>query len=231
MVSYLCIPVRLAVNITILLYTQVFCLNTFSGRHTHLSLTKISSHLHCKCAACTTHQSKGCGIGFSKPLESILRTQFAGVTRPGLRLAGTPRQDFHLRPSHCVSHDSVLVLAEPRCDDKMVRRLQTAFYFSIVIPLPVMGAQSLPLIFDDTTLGRPMRGFTGISTLPSWYSGSCVYPAFAIAGNGKGSVFLLPRLVFVGAPCSDSDSFGTGTSVAFFGNTAPVFTDSRIHRS
>ena len=80
---YLHIPVRLVVNIFILLYTQVFCLNTFSEWHTHLRLTKISSHLHCKCTACTTHQLKGCGIGFSKTLESILRMQFAGVTRPG----------------------------------------------------------------------------------------------------------------------------------------------------
>lgn len=32
----------------------------------------------------------------------------------------------------------------------------------------------------------------------------------------------------MGAPWLDSDLFGAGTSIAFFGNTAPVFTDSQI---
>ncbi|KIK04494.1 hypothetical protein K443DRAFT_417841 [Laccaria amethystina LaAM-08-1] len=76
-----------------------------------------------------------------------------------------------------------------------------------------MVAPSLSLIFDDTALGATYGGGSWTtSTLPSWYNGSCLYPAFAIGGNGTGTA---------------SFSF-QGTSVAFFGNTAPVFTDSQI---
>jgi len=51
--------------------------------HTHLRLMKINSHLCYKCAVYTTHQLKGCGIGFSEPLESTSRMQSVGVTRLG----------------------------------------------------------------------------------------------------------------------------------------------------
>ena len=54
-----------------------------------------------------------------------------------------------------------------------------------------MAAQSLSLIFDDTTLGATYGGGSwSSSSLPSWYNGSCVYPAFAIGGNGTGTASL-----------------------------------------
>jgi hypothetical protein len=63
------------------------------------------------------------------------------------------------------------------------------FFLSSVIPLlPVMVAPSLSLIFDDTALGATYGGGSWTtSTLPSWYNGSCLYPAFAIGGNGTGT--------------------------------------------
>ena len=54
-----------------------------------------------------------------------------------------------------------------------------------------MAAQSLSLIFDDTTLGATYGGglWTPSSFL-SWYNYTCVYPAFAIGGNGTGTASL-----------------------------------------